>query len=158
MRLTVYADYSLRLLIYLALQGEGLTTISKVAEAYGISRHHLVKVGHRLGLEGYITTIRGQNGGMRLARTATEINVGEVVRRMEPDIALVPCFHPVDALCPIVPACLLRNAMEQARIAFLAVLDGYTLADLTKPRASLQGLLGIVQSPDRPGKSTLINI
>jgi Rrf2 family nitric oxide-sensitive transcriptional repressor len=145
LRLTVYADFSLRLLMYLAVQDDGLTTIPKVAKSYGISQNHLVKVAHRLGLEGYIITTRGMKGGLRLARPTAEINVGEVVRRMEPDMALVPCMHPVDSPCPIAPACLLRSVMEEARAAFLKVLDGYTLADLAGPRADLQSLLGIPQ-------------
>ncbi len=145
MRLTVYADFSLRLLMYLAVQGDGLSTIPMVAKSYGISQNHLVKVAHRLGLEGYIITTRGMKGGLRLARATTEINVGEVVRRMEPDMAFVPCMHPVDSFCPIAPACLLRNVMEEGRAAFLKVLDGYTLADLAAPRADLQNLLGIPQ-------------
>ena len=127
--------------MYLAVQGDGLTTIAKVAESYGISQNHLVKVAHRLGLEGYVSTTRGKNGGLRLARPAAEINVGEVVRRMEPDIALVPCMDPLDSACPIVPNCLLINAMEDAHAAFIEVLDGYTLADLTEPRVKLRKLL-----------------
>lgn len=145
LRLTVYADFSLRLLMYLAVQGDGLSTIPQIARSYGISQNHLVKVAHRLGREGYIITTRGVNGGLRLARPTAEINVGEVVRRMEPDMAIVPCMHPVDSACPIVPACLLRNVMEEARCAFLEVLDGYTLADLATPRADLQNFLGIRQ-------------
>jgi Rrf2 family nitric oxide-sensitive transcriptional repressor len=145
LRLTIYADFSLRLLMYLAVQDDVLTTIPKVAKSYGISQNHLVKVAHRLGLEGYIITTRGMNGGLRLARSAQKINIGEVVRRMEPDMALVPCMNPLDSSCPIVPACLLRNALEEARSAFLKVLDGYTLADLAVPRADLQNLLGIPQ-------------
>ena len=127
--------------MYLAVQEEGLTTIAKVAESYGISHNHLVKVAHRLGLEGYVSTIRGKNGGLRLARPAMEINVGEVVRRMEPDMDLVPCMHPLEASCPILPNCRLLSAMEDARAAFIEVLDGYTLADLAKPRAKLRRLL-----------------
>lgn len=145
MRLTVYADFSLRLLMYLAVQDDGLSTIPKVAKSYGISQNHLVKVAHRLGLEGYIITTRGMKGGLRLARAPAEINVGEVVRRMEPDMALVPCMHPVNSPCPIAPACSLRSVMEEARAAFLKVLDGYTLADLASARAGLQSLLGIKQ-------------
>jgi Rrf2 family transcriptional regulator, nitric oxide-sensitive transcriptional repressor len=141
LRLTAYTDFSLRLLMYLAVQGDGLTTIAKVAESYGISQNHLVKVAHRLGREGYVSTIRGKNGGLRLARPAAEVNVGEVVRRMEPDMALVPCMHPLDTSCPILPNCLLISAMEDARVAFLEVLDGYTLADLATPRAKLRKLL-----------------
>jgi Rrf2 family nitric oxide-sensitive transcriptional repressor len=146
MRLTIYADYSLRLLIYLAVRGEEVATIPEIAESYGISRHHLVKVAHQLGVKGYIKTTRGKKGGLRLARPADEISVGEVVRRMEPDMALVPCFHPVNAKCPIVPSCLLRQAIERAREAFLVTLDDYTLEDLRKPRESLRELLRIVGS------------
>jgi Rrf2 family transcriptional regulator, nitric oxide-sensitive transcriptional repressor len=141
LRLTTYADFSLRLLMYLAVQGEGLSTIAEVAKSYGISQNHLVKVTHRLALEGYVSTTRGMNGGLRLARPAAEINVGEVVRRMEPDMALVPCMQPLSDSCPIVPNCLLLSAMEDARAAFLEVLDGYTLANLTAPRAKLRKLL-----------------
>lgn len=145
MRLTIYADYSLRMLIYLAVRGEDLATIPEIAASYGISRHHLVKVAHQLGVKGYIQTTRGKKGGLRLGRPAGDIKVGEVVRQMEPDMALVPCFHPVNVKCPIVPSCLLRHAIEQAREEFLAVLDEYTLADLQGPRESLRELLRIVQ-------------
>ncbi len=127
--------------MYLAVQGEGLTTIAKVAESYEISQNHLVKVAHRLVLEGYVSAFRGKNGGLRLARPAAEINVGEVVRRMEPDMALVPCMNPLGASCPILSNCRLHSAMEDARAAFLEVLDGYTLSDLAAPRAKLRKLL-----------------
>ncbi len=146
MRLTVYADYSLRLLIYLAVRGEDVATISEIAASYGISRHHLVKVAHQLGVKGYIRTTRGKKGGLRLGRPAAAINVGEVVRQMEPDMALVPCFYPVNAKCPIVPSCLLRQAIERAREAFLGTLDEYTLEDLQGPRESLRELLSILES------------
>jgi Rrf2 family nitric oxide-sensitive transcriptional repressor len=157
MRLTVYADYSMRLLIYLAVQGDKTATIPNVAASYGISRNHLVKVAHRLGIEGYITTTRGKNGGLRLARPAIDINVGEVVRVMEPDMALVPCFHPINAPCPIVPSCLLRSAIEKAREAFIEALEEYTLADLTSPRASLQSLLKITQTTVAPSGKAFAN-
>jgi Rrf2 family nitric oxide-sensitive transcriptional repressor len=147
MRLTVYTDYSLRVLMYVALHPERRPTISEIASSYGISRSHIMKVVHELGVAGYIQTVRGQNGGMRLARPAGEIVLGEVVRRTEPDMALVPCFHPVDAPCVIAPACKLRRALQQARSAFLAVLDDYTLADLAENRDSLAALLA--QAPER---------
>jgi Rrf2 family transcriptional regulator, nitric oxide-sensitive transcriptional repressor len=141
LRLTTYADFSLRLLMYLALHGDGLTTIAEVANSYGISQNHLVKVTHRLAIEGYVSTTRGMKGGLRLARPAAEINVGEVVRCVEPDMALVPCMHPHGDSCPILPSCVLSSAMQEARTAFLDVLDGYTLADLTAPRTKLRQLL-----------------
>lgn len=152
MRLTVYTDYSLRVLMYLALPRRGLATISEIAAAYGVSRNHLMKVVYELGVAGYIETVRGQNGGMRLAREAGEINLGDVVRRTEPDMALVPCFDPVRATCAITPACKLRRALQRAREAFLAVLDEYTLADLADNPAALGSLLALEHRP--PGRST----
>jgi len=137
MRLTVYTDYSLRALMYIALHPERRPTIAELASSYGISRSHIMKVVHQLGVAGYIVTVRGQNGGMRLARPPQEISLGEVVRRTEPDMALVPCFDPINAACVITPACKLRRALQQARSAFLAVLDDYSLADLVENRDAL---------------------
>ena len=146
MRLTVYTDYSLRMLIYLATKKGGLATIAEVARSYGISEHHLTKVAHQLGVAGYLATVRGKGGGLRLARPAGEIGLGDVVRRTEPDMALVPCFGSPRAMltgvaCPIVPACGLRGALNEATEAFLAVLDRYTLADLVRQRVELRDLL-----------------
>ena len=151
MRLTVYTDYSLRVLMYVALHPERLPTIGEIASSYGISRNHLMKVVYDLGLAGYVVTVRGKNGGLRLARPPQDIVLGEVVRRTEPDMALVPCFDPIDAPCAITPACILRRALHEARGAFLKVLDGYTLADLVNNRALLRPLLARGLSPtDQP--------
>lgn len=141
MRLTVYTDYSLRVLMYVALHGERRPTIAAIAASYGISRNHVMKVVHQLGLAGYIETVRGQSGGMRLARPAEAIIVGEVVRRTEPDMALAPCLNAGDASCAITPACTLRRALHEARSAFLAVLDSYSLADLVANGDVLRQLL-----------------
>lgn len=141
MRLTVYTDYSLRMLMYLAVREGARITIAEVAAAYGISKAHSTKVAHQLGLAGYVGTIRGKGGGLGLARPAKEIRLGDVVRHTEPDMALVPCFGPVHGSCPIVPACGLRGALHEARQAFLAVLDRYSLDDLVQRRAELAGLL-----------------
>jgi Rrf2 family nitric oxide-sensitive transcriptional repressor len=141
MRLTIYTDYSLRLLIYAALKPHGLINISEVADAYVISRNHLTKVVHQLGLAGYLETVRGKGGGLRLARPPESIRIGDVVRSTEPDMALTPCFKPTGAACAIVPACLLRDALHEAREAFLGVLDDYTLADLITPAPRLRILL-----------------
>lgn len=136
MQLTDYSDYSLRVLTYLGLKGEKLATISEIAECYDISRNHIVKVVHRLGQLGYIETLRGKNGGLRLARSPEAINVGEVIRHMEASMDIVECFGK-NNLCIISPNCVLRTAMNEALSAFLAVLDGYTLADLLAPQRHL---------------------
>jgi Rrf2 family nitric oxide-sensitive transcriptional repressor len=143
MRLTVYTDYALRLLMYLALKDDGLATIEEVAQSYGISKNHLMKVAHQLGVAGYVETVRGRRGGLRLAKPATTIGLGEVVRHCEPDMALVMCFEPINGDCRILPHCVLRRALEKARAAFSEALDKYTLGDLVKPRAALQAMLSI---------------
>jgi Rrf2 family nitric oxide-sensitive transcriptional repressor len=135
MRLTQYTDYSLRVLIYLAFKKEENVTISELADFYKISRNHLVKVVHNLGLNGYIQTIRGKNGGLRLAHPANEIIVGDVVRSMEPDFNLLECFNPAEDQCVITRACALKSVLFGARDIFLQELDKYTLADAIKPKA-----------------------
>jgi Rrf2 family transcriptional regulator, nitric oxide-sensitive transcriptional repressor len=144
-RLTVYTDYALRVLMFLALKEDRLATIAEIAESYDISRNHLMKVAHQLGVAGYVETVRGRGGGLRLAKPIEAIGLGEVVRYTEPDMAIVSCFEPIEAPCAIRPACVLRRALKKAREAFVEVLDGYTLEDLVRPRARLAGLLGISQ-------------
>lgn len=141
MRLTVYTDYALRMLMYLALKGDGIATIAEIADSYGISKNHLMKVAHQLGVAGYVMTVRGRHGGLRLAKPVEMIGLGEVVRHTEPDMAIVQCFKPIEAPCVILPRCVLRGALEKARTAFLDVLDNYTLRDLTRPQVPLRDLL-----------------
>lgn len=143
MRLTVYTDYALRVLMYLALKKDRLATIAEIAESYDISKNHLMKVAHQLGVAGYVETVRGRGGGLRLARPITSIGLGEVVRYTEPDMTIVSCFDPVNAPCAIQPCCVLKHALKKASDAFVEVLDGYTLGDLVEPRGRLSGLLGI---------------
>jgi Rrf2 family nitric oxide-sensitive transcriptional repressor len=150
MRLTTYTDFTLRALIYLALNRQRLVRIADIAKAYAISENHLMKVVHQLGLAGYVETIRGKKGGLRLALPPEAINIGEVVRRMEPDLALVPCFEPT-GICRIRPACVLKGLLGEALDAFLAVLDRKTLADLVQPQARLADLLAL--TPPRRGKA-----
>jgi Rrf2 family nitric oxide-sensitive transcriptional repressor len=146
MRLTVYTDYALRMLMYLALKEDQLATIAEIAESYDISKNHLMKVAHQLGVAGYVETVRGRGGGLRLAKPIRAIVLGEVVRYTEPDMAIVPCFEPVKAPCAIQPCCVLKRALKKARDAFVEVLDGYTLSDLVQPQARLTSLLGISRS------------
>jgi Rrf2 family nitric oxide-sensitive transcriptional repressor len=149
MQLTRYTDYSLRVLIYLAADPDHLATIDEIARRYGISRAHLMKVVHQLGLRGYVETVRGRGGGLRLARAPERIGVGEVVRATEENLALVECLDaaPGGSECVIESACGLRPVLREALAAFLRVLDGYTLADLvTRRRAPL---LALLQPPAR---------
>ena len=139
MRLTVYTDYALRLLMYLALKKDGLATIAEIAATYDISRHHLMKVAYALGVAGYVVSVRGRGGGLRLAGPVEAIIIGEVVRKTEPDMALVACLKPDDTSCVGV----LQGAMKLASAAFLETLDGYTLGDLIQPSAKLRALLTI---------------
>lgn len=141
MRLTTYTDYSLRALIYIAVRPDPLPTIGSIAQSYGVSRNHLMKVVHQLGVAGYLDTVRGKGGGLRLARPAQDILLGDLVRHTEPDMAVAPCFDAANANCVITPACKLRRALHEARAAFLKVLDSYTLADLVENRQMLSDLL-----------------
>ncbi len=150
MRLTVYTDYALRLLMYLALKDDGLATIAEVAKAYQISKNHLMKVAYELGVAGDIETVRGRNGGLKLSRPVDSIIIGDVVRRTEPDMALVPCFSSANESCAVRPNCVLRRALEKAEAAFLEVLDGYTLADLIRPGTRLRELLAIAPADRKP--------
>jgi Rrf2 family nitric oxide-sensitive transcriptional repressor len=144
MRLTFSTDYALRLLMLVGLESERLVTIEEVADRFEISKNHLMKVAYQLGLAGYLETVRGRNGGLRLGKPPGQIVVGEVVRKMEPDFALVECENPA-GYCKIAPCCRLRFAMREAVQAFLEKLDQYTLEDLLRPKAKLRRLLGVTQ-------------
>jgi Rrf2 family transcriptional regulator, nitric oxide-sensitive transcriptional repressor len=135
MRLTTQTDYALRMLIQLGVHTGRLVTVSETAQTYRVSKHHMMKVAHRLCTEGFVATVRGNGGGLRLAKHPSDINIGDVVRRIEGDFSLVGCFEPRCDDCRITSACLLRSALRNALKAFHAVLDQYTLQDLlvTKP-------------------------
>ncbi|MAO59711.1 RrF2 family transcriptional regulator [Alloalcanivorax profundimaris] len=144
MHITRHCDYALRVLIQLALHPGRRLTISSVANAYGISRHHLTKVVHELQKAGFVVTSRGQAGGILLARAPSEIGVGEVVRAMEPELALVECFNPGSG-CRITSNCLLKSMFEDALAEFLARLDGFTLDDIVRPQR--RNLIRILEPP-----------
>lgn len=139
MRLTIFTDYALRVLIYLGAHRDAkrLATIGDVASAYGISENHLMKVVHQLAKLGYLETTRGKGGGMQLARAPADINLGAVVRATEDDLALVECFQDGAPKCPIVHACALQGILARSLHAFMEVLDSHTLADLLEPQAAL---------------------
>jgi Rrf2 family transcriptional regulator, nitric oxide-sensitive transcriptional repressor len=143
-RLTVYTDYSLRTLLYLSLKGnEYLATIQEIADTYNISKNHLMKVTYDLGKLGYIETIRGRGGGIRLAVEPSKISVGEIVRHTEEDFHIVECFDKDKNMCSIAPGCELKHVLNEALQAYLAVLDKYTLADVAKNKNRLLELLMI---------------
>lgn len=138
MRLTRHTDYALRVLMYTAARDERLVTITEVASAYRISRNHLVKVVSTLGHHGYLETIRGKGGGIRLGKAPADISVGTVVRTMEEHLDIIDC---AGSDCPIIAPCRLRTALDEAAEAFLRVLDGYTLADLVINQAEILSAL-----------------
>lgn len=127
MKLTRYTDFALRVLMHLAQRPVGLLSIADVATAYGISENHLMKVVQDLGRQGFLTTVRGRGGGIRLARPAEEISVGAVVRATEDDCPMVDC-----ASCILAGSCRLTGALAEARAAFFAVLDRYSIADVAR--------------------------
>ncbi len=129
MQLTLYSDYSLRVLIYLSRTPNKSTTITQIAEFYDISRNHLVKVVHKLAQLGFILSTRGKNGGIKLAYPANKISIGEVVRKTEPGFFLVECFNEKTNKCAITGICRLKGILSEGLQAFLNVLDQYTLEE-----------------------------
>jgi len=142
MRLTFHSDYSLRVLMYLAVFPDRLATAEQIASAYGISRHHIMKVVQRLAYFGFIETLRGRSGGVRLARPAHEITVGAVLRVTEEDFDLVECFGRKNT-CDITPVCRLKGALHDALEAYLQVLDEWTLSELAQNRRGLANRLAV---------------
>jgi len=136
MRLTLHTDYALRVLLYLASQkDDARATIREIARIYRISHNHLVKVVHRLVQGGWVQTVRGRKGGLKLARDPAQIRLGEIVRATEPDLLLLECFDLATNTCPIAEHCALKGALARALGAFLRELDAITLADLISAHA-----------------------
>ena len=140
MRLTRYTDYAMRTLLHLAARPERLCSIAEIADAYGISKNHLMKVVNDLVGAGFLESVRGRNGGVRLALPAAQINIGRVVRHTEEGFNLADCAH-----CRIAPACGLTGVLAEALAAFLQVLDRYSLQDLVADRQGLMKLLAPVE-------------
>jgi len=143
LRLTQFSNFAIRLLMYAALKGEAPSAVSEVARAYGISHDHLKKAATELCRRGYLTTVRGRNGGFRLAMEPRDIRIGDVIRQTEGETVLVECFDPATNTCPLLTVCRLRVALQEALAAFFAVLDRYTLADLIRAPEQLAPLLGL---------------
>jgi len=137
LRLTQYSNFALRTLQFVALRAPDIVTVEEVARAHRISKSHLVKIAHELGQRGYIETIRGRKGGMRLARAANTITVGEIIRWTEAPMDLVECFNPDTNTCQLLGICHLSRGIQRALRAFLSVLDDLTIADIAFNRGEL---------------------
>lgn len=133
MRLTDYTDYALRVLMYLGANRDRLVTIQEVASAHGISKNHLTKVVHRLGVAQLVDTVRGRAGGIRLAADPEKLMLGTVVRLTEPDFTLVECFDEQTNCCALSPVCVLKHTLGRATRAFLDELDKVSLASVLAP-------------------------
>ena len=141
MHISQFSDFSLRILIFLA-SSEEVSTAKSIAEAYGVSFHHIAKAAQFLTREGYVESTRGRSGGIRLTRDPQSISVGEVLRKSEEgNVALVECMKPDGKRCAIVPVCKLASKLRMAQENFFATLDEVTLADVTTNRDSLRALL-----------------
>lgn len=147
MRLTTFTDYSLRVLIYLAAEPGRRATIAEVAESFGVKENHLTKVVHFLGKAGLLANVRGKGGGLGLARPASEIVIGRVVRETEGAAVPAECFAEDHGHCRITRMCRLRGVLRDAVEAFYAVLDGYTLEDLVHNRQQLAKVLIVERTP-----------
>ena len=132
MRLTRYTDYSLRVLIHLALHEDRICSIGEISRTYDVSQNHMMKVVNALAHDGFVETLRGRAGGMRLARPAKEITVGEVVRRTEEGFQLAE-----GSGCALSPACGLTGVLQKGVQAMLAVFDSYTIAELLTDKATM---------------------
>ena len=142
MEMSQFTDYALRVLIYSGLESDRLVSVRSIAEAYDISQNHLVKVVHKLGQLGYVNTYKGRGGGFELAHAPEDINIGKVVRQTE-RFDIVECLSSSGGSCCIAGFCELKSALAKARLAFLKVLDGYTLKDFLKPGSPLRAALNV---------------
>jgi Rrf2 family transcriptional regulator, nitric oxide-sensitive transcriptional repressor len=140
MKLTTFSDYSIRVIMYLGLKHGELANISDIAKAYNISENHLTKVVHQLGQHGYVETVRGKGGGLRMVRDPKSINLGEIIRDSEGDTGFLPCLDN-EGECCIQSTCKLMGILREAQIAMFAVLDKYTLADLLINESPLARIL-----------------
>jgi len=141
MKLTLLSDYSLRVLMHLAINQGALVTIAQTADRYNISKNHLMKVAHQLGQQGHIETVRGRSGGLRLAKSPQDIILGHVIREMEQNTVLVACFPGGKGGCLVTKECRLKSILHDAQNVFFDYLDKFTLADLVVDNSSLEHLL-----------------
>lgn len=147
MKLTSYTNYAMRSLQLAAVKSPSLVRIDDVANIHNLSRPHIMKVVHQLGRAGYLETLRGRNGGFRLARPAEDILIGDVVRLTEGPLEVVECFNPANNTCPLIGICVLSRKLQQAAAAFMAVLDDLTVADIAANRGQLLDRIAPLETP-----------
>ena len=141
MQLTQFTDYSLRMLIYIALRDGNVCTISEIADSYSISKNHLMKVAHHLGQLKILKTIRGKGGGLQLNTTPNLVNLGELIQKLEPNFFIVECFDKANGKCVISPVCRLKDILFEAKNNFIQTLEKYTLKDLLQNHEQLSEIL-----------------
>jgi Rrf2 family transcriptional regulator, nitric oxide-sensitive transcriptional repressor len=129
MQLTLFTDYGLRTLMYLAAHPERLSSVKEIAEHYGISRNHLVKVVHRLAQLSYIETAKGKGGGIKIAEETIQFHLGDLIAALEPNMCMVECFNPETNTCRITGSCQLKHYLFEATQNFINTMNKYTLAD-----------------------------
>jgi Rrf2 family nitric oxide-sensitive transcriptional repressor len=147
MKLTSYSNYAMRSLQLAALKAPALVRIDDVARIHNLSRPHIMKIVHELGKAGYLETVRGRGGGFRLARPPEDIVVGDVIRITEGTLDIVECFNPEKNTCPLIGICILSRKMQEATAAFMAVLDGLTIADIAANRGQLMDRIAPLEMP-----------
>ncbi|HUD84619.1 MAG TPA: Rrf2 family transcriptional regulator [Candidatus Saccharimonadales bacterium] len=143
MKLTLFSDYSLRILMFASLRGDVQLSVTEVAKVYGISKHHTAKAVNFLAQRGYLRAQRGRGGGIRLGRETKQISIGQLVRQTETGSPLLECFDAASNTCPLIHACLLKQALGKADAAFFHASDGYTLTDLVHKPTPLRRALEI---------------
>jgi Rrf2 family nitric oxide-sensitive transcriptional repressor len=146
MQLTLFTDYALRMLTYLALREEDeVVTIQEISDAYAVSRHYLLKVANELSHRGYVEAVRGRSGGVRLSADLRTVRLGAFIQEIEPERGVLDCVGKDESDCPVHPACMLRRVLGEAQVAFYRELDRYTIADLVSDPKRLVPLLGLTQ-------------
>jgi Rrf2 family nitric oxide-sensitive transcriptional repressor len=147
MKLTSYSNYAMRSLQLAALKAPALVRIDDAARIHNLSRPHIMKIVHELGKTGYLETVRGRGGGFRLARPPEDIVVGDVIRITEGTLDIAECFNPEKNTCPLIGICILSRKMQEATAAFMAVLDGLTIADIAANRGQLMDRIAPLKMP-----------
>lgn len=149
MKLTSQTSYAIRMLMYCHSKGE-LATVKEVAKFYGLPERFLFKILLSLNAAGYMETLRGRNGGIRLARPADQIRLGDVIRDIEENFELAECFQAEGSDCPLVTSCGMNEALNRALAGFFDILNEYTIADLARNNHNINVLMQLNKAKSVP--------